>query len=50
MIIMRTEQRNENTDNKLTEHDETIGQIIRALNNLIEAPSKQKGKIGFNPD
>jgi phage regulator Rha-like protein len=40
----------ENTDNKLSEHDEAISQIIRALNKLIETPSKPKGKIGFNPD
>jgi len=36
----------ENTDKKLTEHDEAISQIIRALNNLIEQPPKTK-KIGF---
>ena len=36
----------ENTDNRLTDHDEAISQIIRALNNLIEQPPKTK-KIGF---
>ena len=36
----------ENTDRKLTEHDEAISQIIRTLNNLIEQPPKTK-KIGF---
>ena len=36
----------ENTDKRLTEHDEAISQIIRALNNLIEQPPKTK-KIGF---
>jgi len=37
----------ENTDYKLSKHDKTIEQIIIALNNLIEQPSKTK-KIGFN--
>ena len=37
----------ENTDNKLTKHDEAIGQIVQALNNLIEKPPKTK-KIGFS--
>ena len=36
----------ENTDNKLSEHDEAISQIIQALNNLIEKPPKSK-PIGF---
>ena len=36
----------ENTDNRLTDHDKAIGQIIQALNNLIEQPPKTK-KIGF---
>ncbi|MDR2574870.1 MAG: ORF6N domain-containing protein [Treponema sp.] len=37
----------ENTDNKLSKHDKAIGQIIIALNNLIEKPPKTK-RIGFN--
>jgi hypothetical protein len=37
----------ENTDNKLSEHDEAINQIIRVLNNLIEQPPKPR-TIGFN--
>ncbi|MDR2579659.1 MAG: ORF6N domain-containing protein [Fibromonadaceae bacterium] len=37
----------ENTDNKLSEHDEAINQIVRVLNNLIEKPPKTK-RIGFN--
>jgi hypothetical protein len=40
----------ENTDNKLSEHDDAISQIIKVLNNLIEAPPKQRRTIGFNPD
>ncbi|MCL2070425.1 MAG: ORF6N domain-containing protein [Treponema sp.] len=36
----------ENTDKRLTEHDEAISKIIRALNNLIEQPPKTI-KIGF---
>ena len=36
----------ENTDNKFSEHDEAINQIILALNNLIEKPPKTK-TIGF---
>ena len=36
----------ENTDTKLTEHDEAISEIIRVLNNLIEKPPKTK-TIGF---
>jgi len=39
----------ENTDYKLSEHDETIKQIIIALNNLIEKPPKTK-RIGFGTD
>ena len=39
----------ENNDNKFLEYDETIEQIIYALNNLIEQPPKTK-KIGFNAD
>ena len=37
----------ENTDHKLIKHDRAIGQIILALNNLIEKPPKTK-RIGFN--
>jgi phage regulator Rha-like protein len=37
----------ENTDYKLSKHDKAIEQIIIALNNLIEKPSKTK-TIGFN--
>jgi hypothetical protein len=37
----------ENTDNKLSEHNSAINQIIEALNNLIEQPREPK-KIGFN--
>jgi hypothetical protein len=37
----------EKTDHKLLKHDKTIGQIIIALNNLIEKPPKTK-RIGFN--
>ena len=36
----------ENTENRLSEHDETIKQIIEVLNNLIEKPRETK-KIGF---
>ena len=36
----------ENTENRLSEHDETINQIIEVLNNLIEKPRETK-KIGF---
>lgn len=36
----------ENTDKKFSEHDETINQIIRVLNNLIETPRQTK-QIGF---
>ena len=39
----------ENTDNRLTEHDETINRIINVLNNLIETPREAK-KIGFKTD
>ena len=37
----------ENTDCKFSEYDETIRQIIHALNNLTERPQKTK-TIGFN--
>ena len=36
----------DNCDYKFTEYDETIGQVIEALNNLIEKP-KETIKIGF---
>jgi len=39
----------ENNDNKFTEYDEAINQIILALNNLIEQPKETK-KIGFDMD
>jgi hypothetical protein len=39
----------ENNDYKFLEYDETIRQIIHALNNLLEKPSKTR-KIGFNAD
>ena len=39
----------ENTDHKISEHDEAIKQIIFALNNLIEKPPKTK-RIGFGID
>ena len=38
----------ENTDKKISEHDESITHIIRALNNMIGQPKETK-KIGFNP-
>jgi hypothetical protein len=37
----------ENNDYKFSEYDETIRQIVHALNNLIEQPKKAK-TIGFN--
>jgi phage regulator Rha-like protein len=39
----------ENTDYKFLEYDDTIKQIVNALNSLIELPPKTK-KIGFNTD
>ena len=36
----------ESNDNKFSEYDETINQIIQVLNNLIEQPKPQK-QIGF---
>ena len=39
----------ENTDNKFSERDKTINQIIQVLNNLIDQPKPQK-QIGFMPD
>ena len=38
----------ENNDYKFSEYDETIIQILKALNKLIEQP-KETTKIGFNP-
>jgi len=35
-----------NNDYKFSEHDETIRQIVQALNNLLEQPNKTR-KIGF---
>jgi hypothetical protein len=37
----------ENNDYKFSEYDETIRQIVQALNNLIEQPPKTR-RIGFN--
>jgi phage regulator Rha-like protein len=37
----------ENNDYKFSEYDETIRQIVQALNNLVEQPKKTK-RIGFN--
>ena len=37
----------ENNDHKFSEYDDTIKQLIYALNNLIEQPPKNK-TIGFN--
>ena len=37
----------ENNDYKFSEYDETIRQIVQALNKLIEQPREAK-KIGFN--
>jgi phage regulator Rha-like protein len=39
----------ENNDYKFSEYDETIRQIVQALNNLIEHPPKTKS-IGFNAE
>jgi len=39
----------ENNDYKFSEYDETIKQIIIALNNLIEQPQKNN-TIGFHPN
>jgi phage regulator Rha-like protein len=39
----------ENTDYKFSEYDETIRQIIQALNNLMEQPKKTR-RIGFNAE
>ena len=37
----------ENTDNKLSEHDEAINQIVEVLNNLIDKPQPKKRPVGF---
>ena len=37
------------SDHKLSEHEQTIRQIIQVLNNLIDQPRKTK-KIGFHAD
>jgi len=39
----------ENNDYKFSEYDETIRQIVQALNNLVEQPKKTK-RIGFNAE
>ena len=39
----------DNNDYKFSEYDETIRQILQALNNLMEQPKKTK-RIGFNTD
>ena len=39
----------ENTDRRFADHDETIGHIINALNNLIEKPRETK-QIGFKTE
>ena len=39
----------ENSDNKFTEHDKAISQIINVLNHLIEQPRETK-KIGFRTE
>ena len=39
----------ENNDHKFSEYDETIRQLIHALNDLLEKPGKTR-KIGFNAD
>ena len=39
----------ENTDNKFSQHDKAINQIINVLNNLIEKPREPK-KISFDTD
>jgi len=36
----------ENSDNKFSEHDEAINQIVQVLNNLLEKPKESK-RIGF---
>jgi hypothetical protein len=39
----------ENSNYKFSEYDETIRQILQALNNLMEQPKKIK-RIGFNTE
>jgi len=39
----------ESADQKFSEHDEAIRQIVHALSNLIEQPPKTK-EIGFRAD
>jgi len=39
----------ENCDNKFSQHDKAISQIITVLNNLIDKPRETK-KIGFKTD
>jgi phage regulator Rha-like protein len=39
----------ENNDYKFSEYDETIKQIVQALNNLMEQPKKIR-RIGFNAE
>ena len=39
----------ENNDYKFSEFDDTLRQIINALNSIVEKPKKTK-TIGFNPD
>ena len=39
----------ENNDSKFSEYDETIREIVHALNDLIQQPKETK-KIGFLPD
>ena len=38
-----------NNDYKFSEYDETIRQIVQALNNLVEQPKKTR-RIGFNAE
>ena len=40
----------ENTDNKFSQQDETINQIVKVLNNLIEQPPKKTKQIGFTAE
>jgi len=40
----------ENTDNKFSQQDETINQIVKVLNNLIEQPPKKTRQIGFTAE
>ena len=38
----------ETNDHKFSEYDQTIRQIVQALNSLLGQPKETK-KIGFNP-